>query len=184
MKLKEIAGTAIELLRNAGQEGLQNTELASALKVPRRRVYDILAILKATSLVKVKRQSQQTWIYWQEKEQDTERKLSKLIEVNQQLKNELQSNLEKNAILTERISLLETEPVIGTTRSIIDRMEMQHPIVRVIAEPPGNIKRFHLDGLGVVIETTSASVIIEPVIRKVQAPWESKQVAFTRLSKS
>ncbi|MHA1839449.1 MAG: hypothetical protein ACTSYO_05785 [Candidatus Ranarchaeia archaeon] len=183
MKLKEIAYKAIELIKNARDEGILNSDLASRILVPRRRVYDIIAILQSSGLIKIRRESGGTRIYWQGKELSTERKLIKMMEVNSQLKREIHGLELKVATLKNRVKELETQPIIGETRPTIQRIRMEHPIVRVIAESPGQVKRFHMDGLGVVIETTSKSIIVEPVIRKTKLPWESDQTVFTTLPK-
>ncbi|MHA1385977.1 MAG: hypothetical protein ACTSR3_19665, partial [Candidatus Helarchaeota archaeon] len=64
MKLVELANKAIMLLKEAGDKGYNNIELAQKLHMPRRRVYDIIAILRAAGLVEAKREKGGTRINW------------------------------------------------------------------------------------------------------------------------
>lgn len=179
MKLKEISFKAIALIKEAGDNGLLNVELGRSLNVPRRRVYDLIAILNASGLVKVKRESSSTRIIWQGKEMDTERKLTKLIEINQKQKDEIQELALKLNQYGQHIKELERQPIVEGTRISLERTRLQHPIVRIIAESPGRILSCHNDALGMVIETSSPTILVEPVVKKVNPPWESEQVVFT-----
>jgi len=64
LKLFELAKHAIELIKSAGEEGIINLELAKELEMPRRRIYDIIAILKAAKLVKTTREKKGTMVTW------------------------------------------------------------------------------------------------------------------------
>ncbi|MEM2145291.1 MAG: helix-turn-helix domain-containing protein [Candidatus Jordarchaeaceae archaeon] len=60
MKLEEAARKAIELLKEAGENGINNVELAQKLKVPKRRVYDIVNPLKPAGLIEVRKEKGKT----------------------------------------------------------------------------------------------------------------------------
>ncbi|MFX1519299.1 MAG: hypothetical protein ACFFCD_05215 [Promethearchaeota archaeon] len=64
MKLFELAKQTIEILKSAGEEGIINLELAKELDMPRRRIYDIIAILKAAELIKTTREKNGTKVAW------------------------------------------------------------------------------------------------------------------------
>jgi hypothetical protein len=64
LKLFELAKQAIDILKSAGGEGLINLELAKELDMPRRRIYDIIAILKAAELVSTTREKNGTKVTW------------------------------------------------------------------------------------------------------------------------
>ena len=64
MKLVELAKKATNILKDAGEKGINNIELAEKLEMPRRRVYDIIAILRATGLVESKREKGGTRVFW------------------------------------------------------------------------------------------------------------------------
>ncbi len=64
LKLFELAKHAIEIIKSAGEEGIINLELAKELDMARRRIYDIIAILKAAKLVKTTRAKKGTMVTW------------------------------------------------------------------------------------------------------------------------
>ncbi|MFX1465708.1 MAG: hypothetical protein ACFFA5_04480 [Promethearchaeota archaeon] len=64
MKLFELAKHAIEIIKSAGEEGIINLDLAKELDMARRRIYDIIAILKAAKLVKTTREKKGTMVTW------------------------------------------------------------------------------------------------------------------------
>lgn len=65
MRLEDMAQKAIGILKEYGNEGILTAELAKILHIPKRRVYDVLAILKAADLVSTKRKKQGTTLFWQ-----------------------------------------------------------------------------------------------------------------------
>ena len=64
MKLKEIAQKAIKVLKERGANGINNAELADLIGTPKRRVYDVIAILKAADLIQTERSGSGTHITW------------------------------------------------------------------------------------------------------------------------
>ncbi|MHA1231597.1 MAG: hypothetical protein ACTSPQ_13205 [Candidatus Helarchaeota archaeon] len=50
MRLIDIARDSIKVLQTVGDKGINNIELAKKLNIPRRRIYDIIAILKASNV--------------------------------------------------------------------------------------------------------------------------------------
>ncbi|MHA2251065.1 MAG: hypothetical protein ACXAD7_11940 [Candidatus Kariarchaeaceae archaeon] len=64
MRLEDMAFRAIEVLKKIGTEGINNAELATTLDVPKRRVYDVVAILKAAGLITTTRDKNGTRLYW------------------------------------------------------------------------------------------------------------------------
>jgi len=82
MKLKEIAQEAIKLLKEAGNDGINNAELAATIGTPKRRVYDVIAILKAADLIRTERSGAGTHLYWVSTENpssDIENEFQKLV---------------------------------------------------------------------------------------------------------
>ncbi len=65
LRLEDMAFRAIEVLKNIGLEGINNADLATKLEVPKRRVYDVVAILKAAGLITTTRDKNGTRLYWQ-----------------------------------------------------------------------------------------------------------------------
>lgn len=64
MKLEEIARKSIEIIKAGGGEGVTTAELAKRLNVPKRRVYDVKAIMKAANLISTSRDRDGTKIFW------------------------------------------------------------------------------------------------------------------------
>ncbi len=76
MKLKEIAAHAIEIIKQRGTEGINNAELAKIVGTPKRRVYDVIAILKAANLITTERDGAGTRIYWVEDQENVSKEMS------------------------------------------------------------------------------------------------------------
>lgn len=64
MKLEEIARKSIEIIKASGNDGVTTEELAKRLNVPKRRVYDVKAIMKAANLISTSRDKDGTKIVW------------------------------------------------------------------------------------------------------------------------
>jgi len=64
MRLIEITRKVVEILKEAGDQGYLSLELAQKLKIPQRRIYDIIAVLKALDLIKTIREKRGTRIIW------------------------------------------------------------------------------------------------------------------------
>ena len=67
MKLEKIAKKAIDIIRSAGVEGVSTSSLSKELQVPKRRIYDVKAIMKAAGLIETRRDKTGTTIYWKDK---------------------------------------------------------------------------------------------------------------------
>ena len=68
MKLNKIAVKSIQILKNRGLAGISNVELAELIGTTKRRVYDVIAILKAAELINAKRTGDGTHLVWNNKE--------------------------------------------------------------------------------------------------------------------
>ncbi|MHA2501272.1 MAG: hypothetical protein ACXAE3_00160 [Candidatus Kariarchaeaceae archaeon] len=66
MKLEKIAKKAIEIIQEAGDKGVGTAVLAKELNVPKRRIYDVNAIMKAAGLIRTSRDRTGTTIYWKD----------------------------------------------------------------------------------------------------------------------
>ncbi|MDH5401465.1 MAG: E2F family transcription factor [Candidatus Heimdallarchaeota archaeon] len=63
MKLEEIARQSIDIIKSEAG-GIGTAELAKRLNVPKRRVYDVKAIMKAAGLITTSRDKNGTKIVW------------------------------------------------------------------------------------------------------------------------
>jgi len=64
MRLVEITRKVVEILKESGERGYLSLELAQKLRIPQRRIYDIIAVLKALDLIKTVRERRGTRIIW------------------------------------------------------------------------------------------------------------------------
>ncbi|TFF91064.1 hypothetical protein EU545_05835, partial [Candidatus Thorarchaeota archaeon] len=64
MKLVTLAREAVKILRESGNEGIRSDEIAEMLDVPKRRIYDVVAVLRALRTVSTKRKFDGTTITW------------------------------------------------------------------------------------------------------------------------
>ena len=60
----ELAKTAVRILQDSGDEGIRSDVLAEQLSTPKRRIYDVIAVLKALGQVSTKRRFDGTTITW------------------------------------------------------------------------------------------------------------------------
>ncbi|MCH8908349.1 MAG: hypothetical protein IH840_14775 [Candidatus Heimdallarchaeota archaeon] len=64
MKLEEVARKSIEIIKESGSDGVTTEELSRRLSIPKRRLYDVKAIMKAANLISTFRDRTGTKIYW------------------------------------------------------------------------------------------------------------------------
>ncbi|MFW9767736.1 MAG: hypothetical protein ACFFEM_02865, partial [Candidatus Thorarchaeota archaeon] len=64
MKLVDLARESVKVLQERGEEGIRSDILAETLDTPKRRVYDIIAVLKALGQVTTTRKFDGTIVTW------------------------------------------------------------------------------------------------------------------------
>ncbi len=74
MKLEEIARKSIDIIKEHGSEGVTTSYLADILSVPKRRVYDVKAIMKAAGLINTHRDRNGTRLFWNQINDSSETK--------------------------------------------------------------------------------------------------------------
>ncbi|OLS28560.1 MAG: hypothetical protein HeimC2_06170 [Candidatus Heimdallarchaeota archaeon LC_2] len=82
MKLEILATEVIKLLKKSGEGGITNANLSEILKVPKRRIYDVVAILKASRLISTTRNREGTHLYWLDSSLDNGNGTTKKIRSN------------------------------------------------------------------------------------------------------
>jgi len=142
LKLFEIAQHAIEILKSAGDEGIINLELAKELEMPRRRIYDIIAILKAAELIKTIREKNGTKVTWIGA-------LSKISEITPLSKNSYSSD-ESNELIRTQSHFNQTSPF----------QNMKIPVSKSFSYP---FNRILIDSPSLKIRTTSKITRIKPI---------------------
>ena len=167
MKLVELANKAIFLLKEAGEKGYNNIELAQKLHMPRRRVYDIIAILRAAGLVEAKREKGGTRIKWKGADSGTEilsvgesPELSNKVKKLTSAKENLEAQVEE---LKERIQKLKDEKIstkveVSSTKT---KFDVQKIIIRTVKT--AKITKIQSSPIEIVLEADKAGFLIEPI---------------------
>ncbi|MCY3410036.1 MAG: hypothetical protein INQ03_00225 [Candidatus Heimdallarchaeota archaeon] len=78
MKLEEIARKSIDIIKEKGSDGVTTSYLAEVLQVPKRRVYDVKAIMKAAGLINTHRDRNGTRLYWNQINDSDSKQVSKI----------------------------------------------------------------------------------------------------------
>ena len=164
MKLVDLSKKAINYLKDAGEKGINNIELAESLQMPRRRVYDVIAILRAAGLVESRREKGVTRVLWTSIPSiESTTASSNWTEISEKLKAENSKLAEENEGLKEKIKRLredtsKEEPKRTSEKKIFDTSGI---IVR--AAKSLKINEVVSSGIQVVIKATGKGIIIEPL---------------------
>jgi hypothetical protein len=161
LKLEEAARKAIELLREAGEIGIYNIELAQKLKVPKRRVYDIVNPLKPLGLIEIKKERGKTKICWLEKKEAAIKPE----------KGETPEK-EKSRLKIETVKLVEENPLL---ESVIgdqgeEGFKFNCAALRISCGIPSKACRVYHDGFEVVVETDGGNLVVKPNTLKPKTP--------------
>ena len=174
MRLIDIARDSIKVLQTVGDKGINNIELAKKLNIPRRRIYDIIAILKASNVIATKREKGGTRIYWignsnqgsdiaKSEDQKSTQKAKITDEVYKEL-NRLKELEKENLELKRKIDMLNN--VISKIHTKKGDKPTNFPNKSIIIRsksPSEKIKRVLSSKYQVFIEVDSPGLIVEPV---------------------
>ena len=141
LKLFELAKQTIEILRSAGEEGIINLELAKELEMPRRRIYDIIAILKAAKLITTTREKNGTKVTW--------------IGAS--------SSISEIPPLSKTFSSDEPDELINTQNSFNQRFTFQNSNISLSKTLSGSFEGILIDSPCLKIRTTSKITRIKPI---------------------
>ncbi len=165
VKLVELAERAIGILQESGDKGIRTDELADRLDTPKRRVYDIVAILKALNQVTTKRKFDGTTVKWIDKSKDYipraehEATLFKLEEVSTERKQLVVDVAElKEKLRTTKTKL--RRDVQATESADKTEFNTSHLCVRALSS--SGIKRVRNSGFEVIIETHEPGMLADP----------------------
>ncbi|MGQ4833045.1 MAG: hypothetical protein ACP6IS_03970 [Candidatus Asgardarchaeia archaeon] len=174
MKLYEIAARAIKILQEAGPEGIHSTELIKRLGIPRRRIYDIIAVFSAANLIRIVREKGGSKLYWIEALPEPSKKMAQLEDMVRALKKE---NEELKAKYEALLQKAETREVAGEKQVIqemqVDKIKLPVKKVEIRAEVPHRITRVYSTGIGAIVESDGEGLIIIPAIKKTEAVQKS-----------
>jgi hypothetical protein len=165
LKLVELALESVKILREAGAEGIKSDILAQRLATPKRRVYDVIAVLKALGQVETSRKFDGTTIVWIDHSKDF---------VPKQSYEELRTNLvqESEERKQLQVQVAEIKEQLRITRSKLRRdvqaVEMANKTeflttqLRVRALSSNGIKKVEHSALEVLIETHESGMVVDP----------------------
>ncbi|MHA1577900.1 MAG: hypothetical protein ACTSU3_11110 [Candidatus Thorarchaeota archaeon] len=165
MKLVDLAQESVRILQECGEDGIKSDFLAEKLETPKRRVYDVIAVLKALGHVHTSRKFDGTTITWIDRSKDF---------VPKNLHEELQIHLlqESDERKDFQVQVAELKEQLRITRAklrrdvqvveLASKTEFNTTQLRVRALSSNGIKRVKHDGIEVLIITNEAGIVVDP----------------------
>ncbi len=162
MKLVDLSKKTIKYLQDAGEKGINNIELAEKMQMPRRRVYDIIATLRAAGLVDLKREKGGTRLFWstipsiesavpEEAPKDLEKLNKKITELEHE-----------NDDLKEKIKRIRDEKSKTSIEKTSEKKKFDSSGVIIRADKSLKIAEVVSSGIEVTIKATGKGIIVEP----------------------
>lgn len=166
MHLRDMARKAIEILQEVGEEGCLILELAYKLGVSRRRIYDIVAVLRAADLITTKRERRGTRIIWKTELQYLKEK-KMLLEVIKKERT-LRKTIERKLLeLRDKETWMGEEEKRG--KAIVQTPEMvKFNVSKLRIRSDGGYLKVSNKGIEAIVESTRPGIIVEPV--RIYAP--------------
>ncbi len=153
------------MLKESNEEGIRSDQLAETLGVPKRRVYDVIAILRALNQVTTKRRFNGTTVTWIDKTKD-------FVAVTEYEDIKQQFAEEKASRKTLQIQLAETKEQLRVAKSKIrtdtqaveasGKTEFDTRTLTVRATSSRGFKKVADSGVEVVIETHESGMVVDP----------------------
>ncbi|MHA2140211.1 MAG: hypothetical protein ACXADC_06035 [Candidatus Thorarchaeota archaeon] len=167
MKLVELARTAVRILQESGEDGVRSDILAEQLNTPKRRIYDVIAVLKALGQVSTKRRFDGTTITWIDQSRNFVSKsqydevVAKFEEADRE-RIDLQLQLVQ---LKEQLRITKTK-LRRDVKAVeaADRTEFDTTQLRVRALSHSGIRKVSQSGIDVVIESHEPGIVVDPTV--------------------
>jgi len=161
LHLRDMARKAIEILQKAGEEGCLVLELAYKLGVSRRRIYDIVAVLKAADLIATKREKRGTRIIWKTELHYIKEK-NMLLEIVKKERT-LRKSIERKLLeLREKKTWAREEE--KREKDLIEIPELvKFNVSKLRIRSDGGYLKVSNKGIEAIVESTYPSIIVEPV---------------------
>jgi len=165
LKLVDLAQESVRILQECGEDGIKSDLLAEKLETPKRRVYDVIAVLKALGQVSTSRKFDGTTITWIDRSKDF---------VAKNMYDELRILLleESDGRKNFQVQVAELKEQLRITRSklrrdvqavaMVNKTEFNTTQLRVRALSSSGIKRVKHDGIEVLIITNEAGIVVDP----------------------
>ncbi|MCD6484397.1 MAG: hypothetical protein J7L47_04720 [Candidatus Odinarchaeota archaeon] len=177
MKLSDIAARAIKLLKEAGPEGIHNVKLAQMLGIPRRRVYDLIAVLSAANLIHVKKERGGSRLFWMDALPEASKRIDMLSQYAAKLKNENKSLRSRIATLQRQIEQMKSisEASVKVTEAA-EQVKFNTNRLTIRALAPNRITQVYSTGLDAVVESDKPGLVVIPAVPKKEKEKEEEVV--------
>jgi len=158
---------SVRILKQCGEEGIKSDVLAMQLDTPKRRVYDVIAVLKALGQVRTNRKFDGTTIVWIDRSKDFIEK-----KAYEEIRSELTRESEERKDFQVQVAELKEQLRITRTKlrrdlqpiEMADKTEFSTTQLRVRALSSNGIKRVYQSGIDVFIETHEPGLIVDPSV--------------------
>ncbi|RDE13863.1 MAG: hypothetical protein C4K48_07570 [Candidatus Thorarchaeota archaeon] len=165
LKLVELALESVRILKDAGEAGIKSDILAQRLNTPKRRVYDVIAVLKALGQVDTSRKFDGTTIVWIDHSKDFIPKQN-----HEELRVRLNQESEERKQFQVQVAELKEQLRITKSklRRDVQAIEMANKTeflttqLRVRALSSNGIKKVEHSGIEVLIETHESGMVVDP----------------------
>jgi hypothetical protein len=180
VRLVELAEQSIKLLKESGDAGIRSDILADELKTPKRRVYDVIAVLKAIGLVKTQRRFDGTTITWIDRSKDYVP-----VEIYSEVKSALKGESEARKDLQVQVAELKEQLRITKSKlrrevhsiETANKTEFNSTQLRIRALSSNGFKRVSDSGMEVLVETHEPGIIVDPT----EKPTDDKEALLRNL---
>jgi len=156
VRLMEMTKRAVEILQKAGEQGCLNIELAWKLGVSRRRIYDIIAVLRAVDLIKTVKERRGTRIIWKTPLHFQEEK-ERLLQEYRKLKKEKYSLEKQITILEEQLEALKEKKVVQISETV------KFNVRKIRIKSESGFLRISGRGMEAIVESSSPGIIVQPL---------------------
>ena len=160
-----MAEESVRILQECGEDGIKSDLLAEKLDTPKRRVYDVIAVLKALGHVHTSRKFDGTTITWIDKSKEFVPK-----SLHDELRIQLSQESSERKELQVQVAELKEQLRISRTKlrrdtqavEMANKTEFNTTQLRVRALSSNGIKRVKHDGIEVLILTKEPGIIVDP----------------------
>lgn len=170
MKLFDLAIESVRVLNERGESGIRSDILAEILNTPKRRVYDVIAVLKALGQVTTTRKFDGTIVTWI----DTTKGFVPRVTYDD-MKIQLDQESSERKMLQVQVVELKEQVRISKTKlrretlpvETSDKTEFNTTQLRIRALSSNGVKRVEHSGIEVLIETHEPGLVVDPEEKKV-----------------
>lgn len=170
LKLVDLAIESVRVLKERGESGIRSDILAEILDTPKRRVYDVIAVLKAVGQVTTTRKFDGTIVSWIDRTKGFVPR-----EIFEDLKIQLDLESSERKTLQVQVAELKEQVRISKTKlrretlavETSNKTEFNTTQLRVRALSSNGVRRVEHSGIEVLIETHEPGMVVDPEEKKV-----------------